>query len=125
MTSSTLKFKVFSGTKIVGFSRLEKGDPPMGVAFGEMVPTDSYDSIREECIHNHKDQTHLELSVQSESGEAIPCMGVAVLEYSPDSTTKPDPGCIELNVLGIRSDVYSTLFPEHVAAYEKLFPPAP
>lgn len=103
------EFKVFSGTVLVGTSGLEFGDPPMGVAFGRFVPAAGYAAIEAQCKSNHRDQSHLRLSVVTPSGEVIQCSGVGILEGGGD---------IEVNVLGISYPPYAELFPQHIARYE-------
>jgi hypothetical protein len=41
-----MRFEVKLGNEIIGFSELEGGDPPMGVASGRFVPTPAYTSIQ-------------------------------------------------------------------------------
>jgi hypothetical protein len=56
-------FSIYSKGMLVGYSELEHGDPPMGVAHGMLIPADGYAFIRDECTRNHSDQKALELSV--------------------------------------------------------------
>jgi hypothetical protein len=109
------KFFVYSGDVLVGVSELERGDPPMGVAFGALIPDAAYAHIRAECVANHADQTGLNLSVTTAGGVSIPCVGVAVLDC--DLEGEPP----EVNVLGVPYPLYGELFPAHVAAYETRF----
>ncbi len=48
-----MRFEVKLGSEIIGFSELERGDPPMGVASGRFVPTPAYASIQSYCIKIH------------------------------------------------------------------------
>lgn len=106
-------FSIHAHEVLVGHSSLELGDPPMGVASGIFRPAPGYSTIRDECISNHVDQAHLALTVRTEDQTVLTCAGVGILDYDdgPDS--------IEVNVLGISYPAYETLFPEHVAAYER------
>lgn len=106
-------FSIYAHEVLVGYSSLELGDPPMGVAFGIFRPTPGYSNIRAECISNHADQAHLALTVRTEDQTVLSCVGVGIMDCNdgPDS--------IEVNVLGISYPAYETLFPEHVAAYER------
>jgi hypothetical protein len=90
-------FSIHSKGRLVGFSELEHGDPPMGVAFGLFVPADGYALIRDECTRNHSDQTALELSVKTSTGVAIACVGVAIL----DGSAEAGEDFPEVEVLGI------------------------
>jgi hypothetical protein len=111
------RFSIYSGLVLVGYSALEYGDPPMGVAFGQLEPADGYAAIQDECSTNHRDQTALDLSVQTEAGLVIPCVGLAILDYSEELT----PPCIEVNIFGIPHPFYGELFPEQVTLYERQF----
>ena len=53
------RFSIYSGMMLVGYSSLESGDPPMGVAFGQFEPTAGYLAIQNECRTNHADQSGL------------------------------------------------------------------
>ncbi|OLY77054.1 hypothetical protein AU074_04300 [Pseudomonas sp. ATCC PTA-122608] len=87
----------------------------MGVAFGRFEPVDGYRLIQNECRTNHRDQSALGLSVQTETGQVIQCAGVSILDYS--EALLPD--LIEVNVLGISHPPYGELFPEQVARYAR------
>lgn len=99
------RFTVYSGSVLVGHSALEFGDPPMGVAFGPFEPAKGYAAIENECRTNHRDQSGLNLSVQTETGMVIPCEGVGILDYSQEQAA-----CIEINILGVPAPLYSRLF---------------
>jgi hypothetical protein len=106
------EFRIYSRALLVGTSSLECGDPPMGVAFGRFFPAEAYASIQAECASNHHDQSGLQLSVATPSGEIIQCAGVGILDCGDE---------IEINVLGISHPPYAELFPHHVAQYEAPF----
>ncbi|WP_231740103.1 hypothetical protein [Ectopseudomonas composti] len=111
------QFTVYSNATVIGYSELESGDAPMGVAFGAFKPTDEYSMIRHECLNNHLNQDALKLSVHTNAGLVIPCAGVSILDYSAEAGTE----LIELNILGIPYQIYNELFPEHVASYNQQF----
>ena len=108
-------FSVYARDHLIGHSRLEGGDPPMGVAFGALEPTPDYASVKAACIASQGDQAHLGWFVCTDAGVRIECAGVGILDCDVDGEPP------EVNVLGIASPPYAELFPEHVAAYEKLF----
>ena len=107
------RFSIYSGLILVGYSSLESGDPPMGVAFGQFEPTTGYPAIQHECRTNHFDQSGLALSVKTEAGLVIPSMGVAIL----DCGEALFPDWIEISILGIPAACYEALFPDHVIKY--------
>lgn len=110
-----MRFSIYSGLVLVGYSALDYGDPPMGVAFGQFEPADGYAAIQNQCSTNHHDQTVLDLSVQTEAGLVIPCAGLAILDYSEELA----PPCIEVNIFDIPHPLYGELFPQHVTLYER------
>ena len=110
-------YEIFAKETLVGRSRLEFGDPPMGVAFGEFLPELGYSEIEHECRINHQDQTHLGLNVRTATGEKIPCVGVGILDYSSEI----DDGYAEVNLLGVEYSLYAQLFPDQVYGYEQKF----
>lgn len=111
------QFSIYSGLVLVGYSAFEYGDPAMGVASGEFEPADGYAAIQNECCTNHRDQSALNLSVQTATGMDIPCAGVSILDYSKELL----PPCIEINILGIPHPLYGELFPQQVTMYERQF----
>jgi hypothetical protein len=111
------EFKVFSGAALVGYSALENGDPPMGVACGTFTPLPAYSEIQSRCIASRESsQAHLALSITRPTGEVLPAeLGVAILDYSVEL------GEIEVHAVGIGYPLYEELFPKQVAAYAKQF----
>lgn len=111
------RFSIYSGMMLVGYSSLESGDPPMGVAFGQFEPTPGYLAIQNECRTNHLDQSNLTLSVKTEAGLVVPSMAIAILDFTEDLL----PDCIEISILGIPTAFYEALFPDHVIKYMHQF----
>lgn len=110
------RFEAFSNGQHIGWSDLELGDPPMGVAFGVFVPAPGYSSIQEQvraCAQH--DQSHFNFTVRIAGGEVIRAAGVSIADYSADCGED----AIELSVLGIEYPAYGDVFPEHVAAYKR------
>ncbi len=65
-------FSVFADNELIGTTQLEGGDPPMGVAFGMMIPCDAYTKYR--SFFTSQDENaigQLNLYVMSESGEKL------------------------------------------------------
>lgn len=103
------KFDVYLGDRKIGWSELEFGDPPMGVAFGRFIPNSEYSST----VADSKGQGVL--SVRTSSGALINASGGVHL--ADHSATLGAEG-MEVSVLGIPGREYEILFPQHVAAYE-------
>jgi hypothetical protein len=123
-----MRFTVKLGGHIVGYSELEGGDPPMGVASGKFVPTAAYEAIQPYCLMKQADGPEgmltLEgvegLTIEMEGGEQIECSGgVHIMDFSIE-LGEP---LIEVHVNGIPYPQYGEIFPHHVDAYNNQFPP--
>ena len=111
------EFSVYAGELLIGTTELERGDPPMGVAFGTMIPTEGYSEVKARCIEQRSDQAALNLSVRTSAGTVLSCVGVGISDLS-DEAGEP---MIDVEVLGIDHELYAKLFPGHLAAYQDLF----
>jgi len=113
-----MRFEVKLGDETIGYTELEAGDPPMGVAGGRFLPTAAYGSIQPHCI-KHRDHWVAipELSVSTPEGVRIECSGIVILDFSPELSEAG----IEIEVCGITQPPYAELFPHHVEAYKKQF----
>jgi hypothetical protein len=81
-----MRFEIKLGGEVIGFSELEGGDPPMGVASGRFVPTPAYTSIQTYCI-KHRDHwaSIPELMVSVVGGAPIECSGgIQIIDFSPE-----------------------------------------
>jgi hypothetical protein len=110
-----MPYSVFAGDTLIGYSDLEVGDPPMGVASGKLRPTQSYATLRGECISalasGKWDRLHL--SVRSGDGNSLPAqLGIMILD-----AYEIDPAEVEVHVAGIPYPLYEQLFPKHVEVY--------
>jgi hypothetical protein len=116
---SYMRFEVKLGNDIIGFSELEGGDPPMGVAGGRFVCTSAYASIQQYCIEHRDHWVSIPaLTVSVPGGVPIECSGgVQIENFSPELG---DAG-IEICLLGIPYPLYGELFPHHVEAYKNWF----
>ena len=108
------RFEIYLGSTLIGWSDLESGDPPMGVAEGRFIPAPTYSN---EMIATEASQQPLNLRVRG--GEPIQSVGgVCILDHSAEL----GPEAMEVSILGIATPLYESLFPEHVASYERQFP---
>lgn len=112
-------FPIFKDQQLIGHSRLEKGDTPMGVAFGAFIPALAFDAIRTKAEPLDADSRQWQgLTLKLESGKIVDTSaGVTPIEYGPPDS----PITRELTALGIAYPQYETLFPHHVKAYDEQF----
>ena len=114
-----MRFEVKLGNETIGYTELEAGDPPMGVAGGRFVPTPTYSSIQAHCIkHRERWEAIPGLSVTTAQGEPLECSGpILILDFSSELGESG----IQIEVWGIPWPRYGELFPQHVEAYKKQF----
>lgn len=114
------RFEVFAGSVLIGYSELETGDAPMGVATGRFLPLPSYKAVQPAVIAcRDGSQAHLFLGVHTSEGDELPAQGGVQIT---DCSTELGAEGMEVRVSGIGFPLYETLFPAHVAAYEAQFP---
>jgi hypothetical protein len=112
------RFEVLAGEVVIGYSDLEGGDPPMGVAFGSFQPTAEYASIRHLVLGSGgRLVEELNLSVRVRSGRTVHAEGGVVIEDYSFEGLSGDITVIEVAVFGVPYPLYRDLFPAHVAAY--------
>jgi hypothetical protein len=114
-----MRFQVKIGDEIIGFSELEGGDPPMGVASGRFFPTAAYSSIQPYCIQHRDSWMSIpELTVCVLGDVSIECSGgVQIVDLS---AALGEAG-IAIYLNGVPYPRYEELFPHHVEAYRKKF----
>ncbi len=114
-----MRFEVKLGNETIGFSELEGGDAPMGVAGGRFLPTPAYCSIQSYCIAHRDCWVSIPgLTVSVVGGAPIECSGgVEISDFSPELGE----GGLEVSINGIPYPRYGELFPHHVEAYKKQF----
>ena len=105
-----MRFEVLSGDAIIGWSELELGDPPMGVAYGRFHPSDLYVS----SVHAGP-ATGLRMRPDGGEGVFESVGGVHIEDLSADF----GPEEIEVTVLGLEAETYAHFFPHHMEWYEK------
>lgn len=109
------RFEVFAGKTAIGYSELERGDPPMGVAMGRFIPLPEYEAIQPMVVAARNGlQTHLALTVRTAEGQTIPAQGgVQINDYSAELGSQD----IEVEAMGIGYPLYEELFPGRHAEY--------
>lgn len=114
------RFEVFSGTLLVGWSELELGDAPMGVAFGRFLPAPDYAAIRSvvAAASGGPLPDSLQLIIRDRDGLTLEAIGgVHLVDCSAELGVEG----LEVSILGVPYPNYLTLFPQHVTAYEHQF----
>lgn len=107
MTKERL-FEILDGETVIGTTSFEGGDSPMGVVFGRFEPTSAYRPEHTDPHGNLTARVH---------GQLIPSAGGVGIDDLFDEI-----GERQVTIFGIDHQLYAELFPEHVAAYEALYP---
>jgi hypothetical protein len=114
---------------LIGTTRLEKADPPMGVVFGQIdskKQSFGYDFIKDYCKTNNIEiaddypedklistMTIDSLIVKNENDIEIKGVGNQISGMDSDG--------FEITILGIQYPFYEEEFPHHVTEYNKMF----
>jgi len=122
--------KILLDDKLFGTTKLEFGDPPMGIVFGQINFVEKnigYDFFKQYCTDNlieiQTDYPNDKLIstgqiknlkvYNSENFELLSKLGNNIESMDSDSYT--------ITILGIDSEVYEREFPEHITEYEQKF----
>ena len=122
-------YKIFLDNKLIGMTKLELGDPQMGVVFGQINFTENnigYDFIKKYCIDNlieiQTDYPTDKLITRGKieklkirNTENIELVGLGNIIDGMDSDI------YTITILGLESEVYEKNFPQHIAEYELKF----
>jgi hypothetical protein len=121
-------YNILLDNKLIGTTRLEKADPPMGVVFGEVTFLDidaPYNFLKAYCVKNNIDfddypedrlistRTIATLKIMNNKGREIKGIGNQICGI--------DSGKFELTVEGIPYPFYGDEFPHHVKDYQGKF----
>ena len=122
-------YSIYLNGDLIGTTRLEKADPPMGVVFGIISFTDSnigYNFFKEYCKSNGiklandypedkliSTRTIKKLSVKNDLGIEIKGMGNQISGMDNDE--------FEISIEGIPYPIYEEEFPHHVKEYNDMF----
>ena len=114
---------------LIGTSKLEKADVPLGVAFG-LIKFNGIESpykfFKEYCLNNQ-----IELTADYPEDKMISTMSIPELKITSDKgieikgvgnqITGMDYEAYEISILGIPYPFYEEEFPHHVKEYENMF----
>lgn len=123
-------YKILLDDKLLGTTKLEYGDPPMGIVFGQidfLEKNIGYDFFKQYCKDNlieiQTDYPNDKLITtgqieklkvyNSENYELVGKLGNNIEGMDSDSYT--------ITMLGLDREVYEREFPEHIAEYEQKF----
>ena len=122
-------YKILLDDKLLGSTKLEYGDPPMGVVFGQINFAEKsigYDFIKQYCIDNL-----IEIQTDYPSDILISTGQIANLKvYNPENLELVgignniegmDSDNYTITILGLGSEIYEKEFPKHIAEYEQKF----
>jgi hypothetical protein len=117
----THRFEIYSRETLVGWTALERGDPPMGCAFGRFFPSSAYLEIRSAVVgvpENEQSSLHLSVRV-AKTGELLkPVGGVSLIDISDELGGEEGR---DVFVYGVGYPRYAELFPEHLIADDNRF----
>lgn len=122
-------YKILLNDKLFGTTKLEFGDPPMGVVFGQIDFAEKnigYDFIKQYCTDNL-----IEIQTNYPKDKLISTGQIASLKvYNTEnlelvgignSIEGMDSDNYTITILGLDSEIYEKEFPEHIAEYEQKF----
>ena len=107
-----MRYEVLSGDAIIGWSELECGDPPMGVAFGRFHPSNLY-------VPSRHSGPNCGLRVRPEGGDEF--IEPSEYVFIEDRSTEFGLEGIEVSILGLGAATYERFFLDHVKRYEAQF----
>ncbi len=123
------KYKILLDDKLFGTKKLEFGDLPMGIVFGQVNfdnKSIGYDYIKQCCIDNL-----IEIQTDCPNDNLISTGQIENLKvYNSENYELVGIGNIiegmdsekyTITILGLESEVYEREFPEHIAEYKQKF----
>jgi hypothetical protein len=112
------RFEIYADGTHIGWSELEHGDPPMGVAHGRFFPAIAYSAIQTQVIaETDSGKTSYHFQVKTPNQVWVEAVATSISDYSREVGAEG----IEISVLGISSPPYEVLFLGHVEAYRRSF----
>lgn len=101
-----MKYEIRTEGKVIGFTKLEGGDPPMGFVFGSVIPTENYS------------KTFSNDSLSIFCGDTLIKSDSVIIE---DLTEEMGNVCIEVTVLVESTEEYEKHFKHHSVDYDNQF----
>jgi len=130
-----MKYNIYADGELIGWSELEGGDPPMGVAFGDFHPEPSYEKLRQIFQKYHGSGVHetpdgqLEMEwpvatvvrIVAEDGGQLHPIGFGITDLNGDLPPGHAPIDLHVALEGIPSEEYKKYFSGHWDAYEAFY----
>lgn len=101
-------YEIHCDNKIIGTTKFERGDPPMGFVVGELVPSETYDKDKLTSI--------VKVFIQF-TNEQVQCEMVTIEDLSEELGEQ----AIEVTALLVSSDEFEKHFSHHNEIYENQF----
>lgn len=122
-------YKILLGNRVIGTTKLEFGDPPMGVVFGKINFAESdmgYDFVKQYCIDNSIEiqmDYSIDKLISTGRMEELKIYNSENIEISGlgNNIDGMDSEGYTVTILGLDSEIYKREFPEHIVAYEQKF----
>lgn len=121
-------YKIYIKDKLIGTSKLEKADAPMGVVFGEI---NSLIQLDYEFLKNNCKTNNIELASDYEEDKLLSTRTIDQLKVINDAgieikgvgnqITGMDNEGFEISIEGIPYPFYAEEFPHHRKAYDEMF----
>ncbi len=122
-------YKILLNDKLFGTTKLEFGDPPMGVVFEQINFAEKnigYDFIKQHCTDNL-----IEIQTDYSKDKLISTGQIANIKvYNTEnhelvgignSIEGMDSDNYTITIFGLESEIYEKEFPEHITEYEQKF----
>jgi hypothetical protein len=122
-------YEILLGNRLIGTTKLEFGDPPMGVVFGKINFAESdmgYGFVKQYCIDNSieiKTDYSIDKFISTGRIEGLKIYNSENIEISGlgNNIEGMDSDGYTVTILGLDSEIYGREFPEHISEYERKF----
>ena len=113
-------FEIKNNDLLLGTSKLEGGDPPMGCVEGLVTPSEHFTQFAKTNLPENDGDPAIKrwtgLRICTSKGLQLQTLDVVLMEI--DFGTEVE---LRVDVLGIPSEQYKELFPNHCRAYDGQF----
>jgi hypothetical protein len=116
-------FEIISDGTVIGWTKFEYGDAPMGVAFGKFVPAGSFAEFASSTPMSSQSSARVRIwsDLRATSPDGIVLDDATVSVALVEQSSEEGEADIEVTAEGIPYPLYAELFPHHVADYSARF----